>query len=73
MALQTHPHNVFKIVLPHHTNQTVQFTVQPTLPGPVVRFLDSTLIDADSEYMSDNRSFLWSPHLQQDVAPPQSN
>jgi hypothetical protein len=37
MAQQTHPHNMFKIILPPHTNQSVQITVQQTLPGPVVR------------------------------------
>jgi hypothetical protein len=60
---QPNLHNVFKIALSPHlrTNQTVQFTFQPTLVRPVVCFLPSILqvLDTDSQYTvtSDHRNF----------------
>jgi hypothetical protein len=62
---QTDLRNRYKIGVPPLAGQTTQFTFYPTLLGPVVRrFLDSTLLEANSEYTSDDIYLYWSPFLQ---------
>jgi hypothetical protein len=65
MAPKTDPRNAYNVILPPLANQTVLFTFLPTFLGPVVRFLDTTHFDADSEYTSDHRYIYRFPHLRQ--------
>jgi hypothetical protein len=64
MAQQTAPLNSYSIVLPPLANETVRLTFEPTYLGPVVcHSVDTTLLDADSEYTPVVSHIYYHPHL----------
>ena len=59
---QTDLWNTYRIGVPPVVNLITRLIIQPTLLGPVVRFLNSTLLEADSEYTLDCIYLYWSAH-----------
>jgi hypothetical protein len=62
--LQPDPHNVFRINLAPHANQSLQFTFQPASDGPVVhRPFYLKLLNTD--FFSEDRDIHWPAQLHQ--------
>jgi hypothetical protein len=66
---QTDLRNTFRVGIPPVVNLVTRLIIQPTLLGPVVRFLNSTLLEADSEYTLDCIYLYWSAHRQHALKP----